>query len=141
MKTTKGRRIISFFETQLRHSKGEWAGRPLILEPWTKVLLSDVFGTLREDGLRQYRRAYAEIPRKNGKSTIAAGVALYLLMADGEPGAEVYSAASDRTQAAIVFEIAKSMVESSPLLSKELKTYRNTIVHPKSESSEIRIHI
>lgn len=135
MRTTRGRRIISFFESQLRHSKGEWAGKPLILEPWTKRLLSDVFGTLRDDGLRQYRRVYAEIARKNGKSTIAAGVALYLLMADGEPGAEVYSAASDRTQAAIVFEIARSMVEASPALSAELKTYRNTIVHAKSEST------
>lgn len=135
MRTTRGRRIISFFESQLRHSKGEWAGRPLLLEPWAKRILGDVFGTLREDGQRQYRRVYTEIPRKNGKSTVAAGVALYLLMADNEAGAEVYSAASDRTQAAIVFEIAKSMVESSPLLSKELKTYRNTIVHPKSEST------
>lgn len=135
MRTTRGRRIINFFEAQLRHSKGNWAGRPLILEPWAKRLLGDVFGTLREDGQRQYRRVYIEIPRKNGKSTIAAGVALYLLMADGEPGAEVYSAASDRAQAAIVFEIARSMVEASPILSAELKVYRNTILHPKTSST------
>lgn len=135
MRTTRGRRIISFFESQLRHSKGEWAGRPLLLEPWAKRILGDVFGTLREDGLRQYRRVYTEIPRKNGKSTVAAGVALYLLMADNEAGAEVYSAASDRTQAAIVFDIARSMVEASPALSAELKCYRNTIIHEKTSST------
>lgn len=135
MKTTRGRRIINFFENQLRHSKGEWAGQPLLLEPWTKRLLSDVFGTIRDDDLRQYRRVYAEIPRKNGKSTVAAGVALYLLMADNEAGAEVYSAASDRTQAAIVFDIARSMVEASPALSAELKCYRNTIIHEKTSST------
>lgn len=135
MRTTRGRRVIDFFEHRLRHSKGEWAGTPLVLQPWTKQLLGDVFGTLRPDGLRQYRRVYAEIARKNGKSTIAAGVALYLLIADGEAGAEVYSAASDRQQAAIVFDIARSMVEASPFLSSEIEVYRHSLVHKRSEST------
>jgi len=77
----------------LRHSKGEWAGEPFDLEPWQQFILWMIFGWKRDDGTRRYRNAYVEVPRKNGKSTLSAGIGLYLLTADGEPGAEVYSAA------------------------------------------------
>ena len=96
----------NFFDHVLVHVKGEWAGQPFTLEPWQREeVIRPLFGWKRHDGaqpdgwVRRYRVAYIEIPRKNGKSSLAAGIALYLLFADGEPGAEVYSAAADREQA------------------------------------------
>jgi len=83
-----GERAVRFINA-LRHVKGEWAGQPFRLRPWQEMFIRDVFGTLRPDGLRQYRTASLWIPRKNGKSTLAAAIALYLLVGDGEPGAEV----------------------------------------------------
>lgn len=125
-----------FFSRILVHVKGEWAGQPFELEPWQRdEVIRPLFGWKNEDGTRRYRIAYIEIPRKNGKSTIAAGIALYLLFADGEPGAEVYSAAADREQAAIVFELAKAMVESSPVLAKRAESYKRAIVTPENRGT------
>ena len=124
-----------FFERVIRHTKGKWAGQPFALQPWQRdEIIRPIFGWKRRDGSRRYRRAYIEIPRKQGKSTISSGVALLLLLADGEPGAEIYSAAADRAQAAIVFDQAKQFVEGSPLLSKELRVYRNHISAPRTNS-------
>ena len=120
---------IEFFGS-LYHTKGEWAGKPFTLEPWQAEIVRKVFGTLRPDGTRQYRTVYIEVPRKNGKSTLAAGLALYLLYADGEPGAEVYSAAADRDQAAIVFEQAKAMIEGNEQLTEASEVYRRSVVVP-----------
>jgi phage terminase large subunit-like protein len=130
-------RAVDFFEKFLVHSKGEWAGRPFLLAPWQKSVVRQVFGTKRPDGTRQYRRVDIWLPKKNGKSTFAAGLALYLLLADGEPGAEVYGVANDRSQAEIVFEEAARMRAKSPLLSEMTVTYRSTsaIVHPESVSA------
>ncbi len=120
---------VNFFERLLVHSKGEWAGLPFKLEPWQRdYIIRPLFGWKRPDGTRRYRTAYIEIPRKNGKSTLCAGIALYLLFADGEPGAEVYSAAADREQAAIVFDEAKSMTAASRELSKRSTVYKRSIV-------------
>ena len=94
--------------------------------------LRPLFGTLREDGLRQYRQAYIEVPRKNGKSNLCAAIALYMLFADGEPGAEIISAAGDRNQARIVFEIASAMCATNPKLSGHGKVLRNTIEYKNS---------
>lgn len=118
--------IIDFFGF-LRHSKGEWAGRPITLEPWQQFLLGCLFGWQRADGKRRFRVAYLEIPRKNGKSTIAAGVGLYLLDADGEGGAEVYSAATKRAQAKITFDEATRMVKASPFLRRRIRTFRDNL--------------
>src|SRR5688572_21702095 len=97
-------RVRDFFARFLRHSKGQFAGKKFELLPWQwEEIIKPLFGWRRADGTRRYRRAYIEVPKKNGKSTLAAGIALYLLIADGEPGAEVYSAAADRDQASIVF--------------------------------------
>ena len=96
-------RAVSFFPDMLRHSKGQWAGRPMHLAPWQEDVIRPLFGWKRKDGSRRYRQCYIEVPRKNGKSTLAAGIALYMLFADGEPGAEVYSCAADQEQAGIVF--------------------------------------
>lgn len=125
-------RAVAFFEKYLRHSKGKWSGAPFVLEPWQRDdIIRPLFGWKRPDGTRRYRHAYIELPRKNGKSTLAAGLALYLLVADREPGAEVYSCAADREQARIVFAQARQMVENSPALRKRLKTFRNAITYPQ----------
>jgi phage terminase large subunit-like protein len=116
-----GDRAVRFFEG-LKHTKGRWRGKPFTLLPWQKKIIREVFGTLKPDGTRLYKTVYIEIPKKNGKSELGAGFALYLLIADNEPGAEVYSAASDRDQAAIVYNVAKDMVEFSPALQKVCKT-------------------
>lgn len=127
--------VCAFFESMLHHSKGEWAGKPFKLMEWQRdEIIRPLFGWKRADGTRKYRRAYIELPRKNGKSTLASGLALYLLMADGEMGAEVYSAAADKDQAAIVFDEAKAMVESSPALMKRAEVYKRSLTVPSTRS-------
>lgn len=116
----KADHAIRFIE-QLKHTKGEWAGKPFKLLPWERELIQKLFGTLREDGTRQYHTAYVEIPKKSGKSELGAAIALYMLCADGEANAEVYSAACDRQQASIVFNTAVHFVEGNPTLSRVLK--------------------
>ena len=116
------KRVCEFFEKVLRHSKGEWAGQPFKLLKWqADDVLKPLFGWRRADGTRRYREAYIEIPKKNGKSTLCAGISLYGLLADEEDGAEVYSAAASRDQASIVYREAASMVQQSPGLSACLK--------------------
>lgn len=110
----KVHRVIKFF-SRLRHSKGEWAGQPVTLEPWQIFVVGCVFGWLREDGLRRFSHIYEAVPRKNGKSTKLAGVGLYLFAADDEPGAEIYSAATKRDQAKIIFKEAVRMVQGCGL--------------------------
>ncbi len=128
-------RVCGFFVDCLVHVKGQWAGRPFELLDWEREALRDLFGWKRPDGTRRYRTAYISVPRKQGKSSLSAGIALYLLCADGEPGAEVFSAAADKDQAAIVFELAKSMVLASPELSKRLEVFRRSMVYAKTSSS------
>jgi phage terminase large subunit-like protein len=128
--------VFSFFEKVLKHSKGQQAGRPFDLLPWQKYVLGEIFGRLKANGTRQYRQAYIEIPKKNGKSTLLAGISLYVLLADNEPGAEIYGAASDREQAGIIYREAASMVRSSPSLSRVLEVVdsRKSIIHKASNS-------
>ncbi len=114
---------IDFFGF-LVHSKGEWAGQPFTLSPWQQFVVWCLFGWKRQDGLRRFRRSYIEVPRKNGKSTLAAGIALYMMVADGEPGAEIYSAATKRDQAKISWSEATRMVKASPALSAMIRHYR-----------------
>lgn len=105
----------------LKHTKGRWRGEPFDLLPWQDTIIRDIFGTVKENGYRQYNTAYVEIPKKNGKSELAAGVALYMTCGDGEWGAEVYGCASDRQQASIVFDVAVDMVDQCPALKKRIK--------------------
>lgn len=129
-------RAVRFCAEYLVHVKGRWAGKPFVLLPWQEQLVRDVFGwKRRDDNMRRYRTVYLETPRKSGKSTLAGMIALYLLLADGEWGAEVYSAAADRAQAAIVFDTAKQMVEVSPRLRERVEVYRNAIVVPATMSA------
>lgn len=125
------------FCRRLRHIKGsKWAGLPLELDLWQVVfVVAPLFGWRRADGSRLYRRLYLEVPRKNGKSTLAAAVELFLLKSDGEPGAEVYAAATDRPQARAVFDVAKAMVQASPWLSKHLVPLRDAVVYPATFSA------
>jgi len=117
--------VIQFFGF-LTHSKGEWAGQPFVLEPWQQFVLWVLFGWIREDGLRRFRTAYVELPRKNGKTTLMAGIGLYLLIADGEPGAEVFSAATKRDQAKLSWSEAARMVQKSPSLSGMVNHWRSS---------------
>lgn len=128
--------VAAWIERNCAHVKGEWAGSPLLLEPWQRdEVIVPLFGTLNPDGTRRYRTALIGIPRKAGKSTLGAAIALRLLFRDGEPGAEVYSAAADRDQAAIVFEIAKGMVEANRGMAAIAKVYRRAIVVPRTGST------
>ncbi len=129
-------RAVRFFEARLTHTKGEWAGTPLKLSSWqADRIIRPLFGWKRADATRKYRTAYIQIPRKAGKSTVAAGIALYLLIAENEPGAEVYSAAADRDQAAIVFEMAKGLAEASEPLRKRVKPFKRALTVPSTASS------
>lgn len=120
-------RVVGFFPRFLVHSKGEWYGKPFELLNWQRDdLIMPLFGWMRADGTRRFRQAFVFIPKKNGKSTLAAGVGLYLLCADGEAGAEVYSAATDQVQAGIVHGEAIKMVDASPELSRILNVHRTT---------------
>lgn len=115
-------RICDFIEL-LPHTKGRWARAKerIKLEPWQVFILTTVFGWLHRDtGLRRYRRAYEEVARKNGKSAKSSGIALYLFGADNEPGAEVYSAATTRDQARIVFDDARRMALREPEMCEAL---------------------
>lgn len=116
----KADRAVRFIEN-LKHTKGRWAGKRFWLLPWQEQIIRDVFGIVDAHGNRQFRIAYVEIPKKNGKSELAAAVALYLLYADNEPSAEVYGAAADRQQASIVFDVARQMVDMTPALVKRSK--------------------
>lgn len=104
-------RAVTFIEN-LRHTKGKWAGQRFWLLPWQEQIVRDIFGIIDEEGNRQFRTAFVEIGKKNGKSELAAAIALYLLYADNEPSAEVYGAAADRGQASIVFDVANQMVKN-----------------------------
>jgi len=129
-------RAVNFIEL-LPHTKGEWAGKPFKLRDWQRDdIIRPLFGTVNEDGRRQYRTAYIEIPRKNGKSAIASGVANYLLFADNEPGAEIYGAAYTKEQAGMVFNVARQMVLKTPELLKRSKVIDSSkrIVVPGTDS-------
>lgn len=116
----KADRAVTFINN-LSHTKGKWAGKRFDLLPWQEQIVRDLFGIVKEDGNRQFLTAYIEIPKKNGKSELAAAIALYLLYADNEASAEVYGAACDRNQASIVFDVAKQMVQMSRPLDKRSK--------------------
>ena len=123
----KARRVTRFIEC-LKHTKGEFHGQPFKLLPWQEQVIRDVFGTVRDDdpSQRQYNTAYIEIPKKNGKSELGAAIALNMLCNDDEWKAEVYSCASDRQQAGIVFDVAVDMVKQSKTLSKLIKIVPST---------------
>lgn len=111
---------VAFIQA-LKHTKGRWAGKPFELLGWQERIVRDLFGTIKPDGYRQFTTAYVEIPKKQGKSELAAAIALLLTCADGEERAEVYGCAADRQQASIVFEVAADMVRLCPPLARRVK--------------------
>jgi phage terminase large subunit-like protein len=126
---------IDFFPNLCKHSKGEWAGKPLELAPWQAFIIGSIFGWKRvDDDRRRFRVAYAELPRKNGKSTIAAGVGNLLAFFDDEPGAEVYAAATKRDQAKIVWGDARLMVMASPNIRKRVRVLTGNLNDPHTGS-------
>jgi len=120
-------RAVEFY-SYLKHSKGKWAGQEFILEPWQIFIVGNIFGWVKKaDGLRRFQTVYIEVPRKNGKSTLASGIGLYCFIADGEPGAEVYTAATKRDQARITHGEAVRMVRKSPFLRSRIKIYKDNM--------------
>lgn len=119
----KANHALEFIENYCKHSKGKMGGKPFILELWQKAIIAATFGMVHKiDGTRKYQEVVLIVARKNGKSTLAAAVGLYLQIADGEPGAEVYACATKKDQAKIIWLEAKRMVRKSPVLRKRMKT-------------------
>lgn len=120
---------IDFIEKYCKHSKGKWGGKPVILELWQKALIAAAFGFIdKNTRLRKYTEVLLIVARKNGKSTLSAAVGLYLMIADGEPGAEIYAVATKEDQAKIIWKEAKRMVKKSPALNKRIKCLVKEIV-------------
>lgn len=123
-----------FFERYLRHTKDRWFGQAFTPIPWQRATLRAMFGWKRADGRRRFRIVFIEIPRKNGKTTFAAGLGLYLGLASGLAGAEVYFAATDRDQACLAFNEAKRMRAQSPAMKARTEAFKYSIVCPANGS-------
>lgn len=123
----KATRPITFIEKFCKHSKGQWAGKPVVLDLWQKAIIQTLFGFVDEKGLRRYRECFIVVARKNGKSTLLSAIGLYMLFADHEGGAQVCCVASKKDQAKIVFEEAKNMVSQSDLLKKHIRKRKSDL--------------
>lgn len=131
----KAQRPIKFIETFCKHSKGELAGKPLVLDLFQRAYISALFGFVdKETGYRRYTESFFFVGRKNGKSTMLAAISLYMLMADGESGSEVYSVASKRDQANILFDQAHEMIKQSPDLNKNIRKRKSDLYFPHNFS-------
>lgn len=136
--------VIEFIENYCKHSKGKMGGRPVRLELWEKALLATIFGFIDIEGNRKYREAILFVGKKNGKSLIASCVGLYMMIADGEPGAEVYAVATKKDQSKIIWLEAKRMVRKSVTLIKKIKTlvaemnseYNDSVFKPLASDSD-----
>ena len=128
--------FVAAFIAALRHTKAEWKGQPFVLLPWQREIIDTVFGTIGADGYRQFRSCYIEVAKKNGKTMLAAALALYLLIADGESGAEIYSCAADRQQASLIYREAAIMAKNCPALAKRVKIIdsQKRIIYPETNS-------
>ena len=123
----KATRPIEFIEKFCKHSKGQWAGKPVLLDLWQKAIIQAVFGFVDDKGLRRYREVFIVVARKNGKSTLLSAIGLYMLFADGEGGAQICCVASKKDQAKIVFDEAKNMVSQSALLKKHIRKRKSDL--------------
>lgn len=131
----KGKMPIEFIEKFCKHSKGKWAGKPVILELFQKAFVEALYGFVdKETGIRKYKKGALFIGRKNGKSTLDSGLACFMLTKDGEDGAEIYSVATKKEQAKIVWEESKRMIKKSPDLTRRIKCQVNGIRYDKKES-------
>lgn len=131
----KGNLPIEFIERFCKHSKGKWAGKPVTLELFQKAFIQALFGFVdKETGIRKYKKGALFIGRKNGKSTMDSGLATYMLTKDGEGGAEIYSIATKREQAKVVWDEAKRMIKKSPALAKRIRCLVGGIFYDETES-------
>ena len=131
----KGNLPIEFIERFCKHSKGKWAGKPVTLELFQKAFIQALFGFVDKDtGIRKYKKGALFIGRKNGKSTMDSGLATYMLTKDGEGGAEIYSIATKREQAKVVWDEAKRMIKKSPALAKRIRCLVGGIFYDETES-------
>lgn len=131
----KATRPIEFVEKFCKHSKGQWAGKPVILDLWQKAIIQSIFGFVDDKGIRKYREVLIIVARKNGKSTLLSAIALYMLFADHEGGAQVCCVASKKDQAKIVFTEAKNMVTQSPWLGQLIKKRKSDLYVPLTFST------
>ena len=131
----KANRPIEFIERFCKHSKGKWAGKPVLLDLWQKAIIQGIFGFIDDQGNRKYREVLVIVARKNGKSTLLSASALYMMFGDKEGGAQVCCVASKKDQAKIVFNEAKNMVVQSPLLSKHIKKRKSDLYVPMTFST------
>src|SRR3972149_6058761 len=113
----RANRAVRFYES-LKHTKGRFYGQPFTLLPWQAQIVREVYGTVNERGVRQYKYVYLEVPKKNGKSEMAAGAALFQTFADGERNGEVYGCAADKGQASIVFDAGGEVIDEGPALGR-----------------------
>lgn len=131
----KANRPIQFIEKFCKHSKGKWAGKPVKLELWQKAFIQAGFGFVdKTTGVRKYKKIVLFVARKNGKSTIDAGLGNYMLTSAGEGGAEVYSIATKRDQAKVVWDEAKRMIKKSPALAKRIRALVTGLYYDETES-------
>ena len=132
---SRASRPIAFIERFCKHSKGEWAGQSISLELFQKAYIQALYGFVERDtGCRQYRESFFLVGRKNGKSTLLAGLALYMLTSDGEGGAEVYSTATKYAQARLLFDEAHNMIKQSPALAKHFRKRKNDLYYEPTMS-------
>lgn len=128
-------RAVRFIQTFCSHVKGDLAGKPYLLQDWEKDIVTNIFGWKNKiSNLRKFREVFIYLPRKNSKTTLSAAISLYMLLGDGEQGAEGYFLASTREQGRISFDIMSSMIRNSKELSKHLEIYRNSIEYKKNNS-------
>ena len=131
----KANSCIRFIETLCKQSKGEWNGKPLLLELFQKAMLEAVFGFVDKDtGYRKYHKVIFFVARKNGKSVLDSAIATYMMIGDGEGGAEVYSIATKRDQSKIVWDEAKKMIKKSPQLNKKFRCLIGGIYQDDTDS-------
>ena len=128
-------RPVEFIETLCKHSKGEWMGKPIELELFQKAFISALFGFVDEQGARRFKETFFLVARKNGKSTLLSGIMLYMMIADGEGGAQIVSAATKREQSSIVFNEALNMVSQSPDLRSHVKKRKTDLYFPLTFST------
>lgn len=122
------------FFSFLRHSKGKWAGQAFDLQPWQQFVIGSLFGWKKADGSRRFSVGHVEVARKNGKTTLGAGIGLALFVIDGEAGAEVYTTATKKEQASLTHEESKRMVKASPALTRKVQVFKNNLSIAKTNS-------
>lgn len=123
----RARHVIDFVETCCTHVKGDKFGTPLLLEDWQKAIYANLFGWIRPDGTRRYREAFVFIPRGNAKTTMAGSIVCAVLYLDGEPGAELYSAAAERDQARLCFDVVTGMIRNEPEMESRAQLYKYSV--------------